>query len=97
METRLHAIKLLHDNGIIESVDSGIVIIKKGESLEFEAVNVLPFDQLLLTGVVFHSLFHEYIVANTQEGDMERTLGAMLSEFIKILLDTDKTKGDVLA
>lgn len=99
MEPRLHAIKLVYDNGIIEDVAEGIVIIKNNESLEFEAVNVLPIDQLLLSAITLHSLFEEYISEGGTELKIEGGLEDLLVEFIRVLLDLQhKTndKGDVL-
>jgi hypothetical protein len=95
----------VYENGIIQDIKEGIVIVKTNEAMAFEAVNVLPLDQLLLSAIAFHSLFNEYVSEGTggDDGspmDIDDGLDGLLYEFIKVLLamkdKTTNNKGDVL-
>lgn len=90
-EPRLHAIKLVYDNGLIEDVKSGIIVTKDGDSLSFDILNLLPLDQLLVAAITFHQLHMEHLK------DIESGMDELLSEFINALMQFQKqNKGDVL-
>lgn len=97
MEPRLHAIKAVYDNAVIEDIKEGLIIAKEKEGLRFEAVNVLPADQLLLCAIVTYELTNEFFSESEQDETMELFLG-MLKILISGLLNNkeDQTKGGVL-
>lgn len=89
----LHAIKLVYSNGIIQDMKSGVVILKDQDGMQYEAMNVLPQDQLLITAITLHQLYSEHLKSEDGEDGFEN----ILVDFIKALLSTEKqTKGDVL-
>lgn len=101
LEQRVHAIKLIFDNGVIEDVKEGIVITKEADNMSFTAVNVEPLDQMILTAITFHSLFSEYLQSEEEEFTSAEAIDSVLVDFIKVLLqlkykNENKTKGDVL-
>lgn len=101
MEQRVHAIKLIFDNGVIEDVKEGIVITKDADNMSFTAVNVEPLDQMILTAITFHNLFTEYLFGEGEQPASAETVNSVLVDLIKVLLkvkykNENKTKGDVL-
>ncbi len=95
MAQRVHAIKLVFSDGIIEDIKEGMVITRDGETMSFDAVNVLPQDQILLVAITLHQLYQEYFEGLNDQMDAE--LMAVLIPFIKGMLDAHKRdKGDVL-
>lgn len=93
MESRVHAIKLVHDNGVIEDIKSGVVITKDGDSMSFNCVNLLPREQMLITAIALHQLLQEYLPNDDEE---ESIVIGVLVGFIKALFHTEEIKGDVL-
>jgi hypothetical protein len=81
----------MYDNGIIENVKEGIVLVKQEDGMEFEAVNMLPNDQLLLVAIALHQLYLESFGKSVEDDPLDM----ILSSFIYELLQTDN-KGDVL-
>lgn len=101
MEKRVHAIKLIYDDGLIEDVKEGIVIIKEEDNMSFTAVNIEPLDQMILSAITFHNLFTEYLRDGEEEVEKANAIDSVLVDFIKVLLQVkykgeNKTKGDVL-
>lgn len=101
LEQRVHAIKLIFDNGVIEDVKEGIVITKDADNMSFTAVNVEPLDQMILTAITFHNLFTEYLFGEGEQPASAETVNSVLVDLIKVLLkvkykNENKTKGDVL-
>ena len=97
MDQRIHAIKLVYDNGIIEDVKEGLIITRNGDAMSFDAVNLMPPDQLLLTAITLHQLHREYLSDESGMTDESVNLLDILIPFIKALLKFEKeNKGDVL-
>lgn len=101
MDTQLRSIKLVYDNGIIQDVSAGIVILKNVTNMEYEAVNVLPHEQLLITAITLHQLYSEFtkdILSYEDDHEEEDYFEKTLVDFIKQLLEANKKvdKGEVL-
>ena len=94
--SKLHAVKLVMDNGMIEDCKEAIVIIKDGESMSLEAINLLPLDQMILVSIAFYEMFNEYFSEEEQPKEFQ-LFEQMLRYLISSLLNTNnQTKGDVL-
>ena len=93
VENRLRSINAVYENGVIENIKEGIVIAKESDGLRFEAVNVLPADQLLLVSIIMCELTNEYFSESETDDTVELFKG-MLKVLISGLLNTNnQTKG----
>lgn len=96
MDTRLHSIKAVYENGVIEDVKEGLIIVKEKDSLRFDAVNLLPVDQILLNAIVLNELVSEYFLDEDPDQTFEM-FTSMLKALISSLLNTNnQTKGEVI-
>lgn len=92
---KLHAIKLVMDNGIIEDFKQGIVIVKEKDSMSLETCNVLPVEQIALTAIALNELMSEYLSDEDSDEPMD-LFKSMLKVLIANLLNTNPTKGEVV-
>lgn len=92
---KLHAIKLVMDNGIIDDFKQGIVIVKEKDSMSLETCNVLPVEQIALTAIALNELLNEYF--SDEEYEAFNMMQTMLRALISSLLNTNNpTKGEVV-
>lgn len=99
MEKRVRSIKLIYEDGLIEDIKEGIVVIKEDDNMSFTAVNIDPMEQMLLSAITFHSLFTEYLREDGENVASADVIDNVLVDFIKVLLQVkykNETKGDVL-
>jgi hypothetical protein len=54
-----HAIQVIYSDGLIEKIDSGIIIAETQDGMFYEAMNILPDKQLLLVAISLHSMLKE--------------------------------------
>lgn len=92
------AIKMVISNGLIEDCKQGIIITKQDDNMSFDALNLLPHDQLTLTAITLHQLIQEHLGEDSLDEEID-LLMVSLVHFIKALLDPTykrENKGDVL-
>lgn len=87
----IRSIQLVMNTGVIEQINSGMVIVKQDDGMVFEAVNLLPEDQLLITAVALNELLKEYL----EDSEALKELNFHLLVFIRAILNPDG-KGDAL-
>lgn len=93
--TKLRAIKLLMENGIIEDCKEGIVIVKQADGMVLETVNILPVEQIAFTAIALNELLNEYF--SDEEDETFNMMQTMLRALISSLLNTNNpTKGEVV-
>jgi hypothetical protein len=96
LEAKLRSIKAVYENGVIEDITQGIIIVKDSDGLRYDAVNILPVEQLALSAIVVSELIGEYFLTEEPDPTMEMFL-TMLRALISSLLNTkQQTKGEVI-
>lgn len=87
----LHAVKLVMSNGVIEDCKEAVVILKQGDGMSLEAINLLPNDQFVLVSIAFHQYFNEYFLEDGEDNEMLQVFEHMLRTIISSLLNNKPT------
>lgn len=82
-----HAVKIVYSDGIIENIDSAIIIAETPEGMFYEAMNILPDKQLLIVAIALHSMLKDL-----QIDDEEFTFPNEVLQFIRQLMNPIEQK-----
>lgn len=87
-----HAVKIVYSDGIIENIDSAVIIADTEEGMFYEAMNILPDKQLLVVAIALHSMLKDLDIE-----DEAFTFPNEVLQFIRQLMNPieEKTKTKV--
>ena len=77
-----HGIQIIYSDGLIEKIDSGIIIAETPEGMFYEAMNILPDKQLLVVAIALHSMLKDLEI-----DDEEFTFPNEVLQFIRQLMN----------
>lgn len=77
-----HAVKIVYSDGLIEDIQSAIIIAETEEGMFYEAMNILPDKQLLIVSIALHSMLKELNI-----DDEEWTFPKEVLNFIRQLMN----------
>lgn len=82
-----HAVKIVYSDGIIENIDSAIIIAETQEGMFYEAMNILPDKQLLVVAIALHSMLKDLGI-----DDEDFTFPNEVLQFIRQLMNPIEQK-----